>query len=42
VGRDHRSIATYRELIALPVHQTGVIDNVTELRQVGVLPAART
>ena len=24
------------------VHQTGVIDNVTGLRQVGVLPAART
>jgi hypothetical protein len=24
------------------VHQTGVIDNVTGLRQVGVLPATRT
>jgi predicted ester cyclase len=40
VAFDEIVIMTVRD--SKVVHQTGVIDNVTGLRQVGVLPAART
>jgi SnoaL-like polyketide cyclase len=40
VAFDEIVIMTVRD--SKVVHQTGVIDNVTDLRQVGVLPAART
>lgn len=40
VAFDEIGIMTVRD--SKVVHQAGVIDNVTGLRQVGVLPAART